>query len=123
MAASELLIGAVLLGLAAGFVAAVIRTAAPTSWKMTKPVGCPTCMGFWSTLLVITALAVTGARMNFLTGESFLMFALQVAAACGIAAWLNGQLVQAPLMVGVSPGDLAALDELAKGGSDGGSKS
>ncbi len=77
------------LGLAAGFVAAVVRTTVKEQWLQRLPVliaypfGCAVCMGFWCTL---------GVALWFGSASVVEFFA-----SAGIAAWLNGQLVPAPL--------------------------
>jgi hypothetical protein len=55
MALDAILTEALVIGLAAGFVAAAIRTLVPTSWTARKPFGCALCMGWWCAAILWTA--------------------------------------------------------------------
>lgn len=52
MALGAILSEALVIGLAAGFVAAAARVLAPSSWTAKKPFGCALCMGWWSALIL-----------------------------------------------------------------------
>lgn len=107
MAGNELLTTVLVQGLAAGIVAALLRTwdGAPfpavvrTLWrdnKKRKPLGCPVCMGTWAALLVAGAahIARVGPELH---GTAYLM---QILASAGVAAWLNGAVVP-PALTGM----------------------
>lgn len=103
MALAELLIATVLLGLAGGGLASVVR-AAPWAkrWLSVKPLGCPLCMGWWSSLFMRLAINWTpgGRGAEFVahfprwgTVESGFL----LAGATAIAAWLTAQTIQPPI--------------------------
>ena len=117
MALAELLMDVVVMGLAAGGLASIIRVAAPASWKTRKPVGCPLCMGWWCSLLIVIA-TYADPTLQLAARGAYWLGALTLLATTAVAAWLNAQVVAAPLeLPGISldeapPVALADLDPL-----------
>lgn len=87
MALDAILTEALVVGLAAGFVAAAARTLAPSSWTARKPFGCALCMGWWSA--AILWLAWNGNSLQGALHGS--LWSLLGAAA--VAALVNGWII------------------------------
>jgi hypothetical protein len=109
MALSDLLVGTVLVGLAAGGVASIFRALPwPKTWLTQKPLGCPLCMGWWAALFIVTAIQWTPTKDSaelltrfapFGTNEMF----FQLLGATAIAAWLTAQIIQPPIELPTFP--------------------
>lgn len=90
MAGSELLIGAVFLGLAAGAFAAALRVASPKAWQQRKPIGCNLCWGWWNTFFMFVLLhaARTAEGLTWLSPLGNANALLQLCAATAVAGWV-----------------------------------
>lgn len=101
MASAELLIGAVLLGLGAGAVAALIRALPwPKALLGKKPLGCPTCMGWWTCIAMFLPVWILGPEWFRLDGVFAIplhQLFIQFLAAAAVATWVNAQVIPPPL--------------------------
>lgn len=92
------LLAAVLWGLAAGAIAATIRSLPfwPEKWLAKKPLGCPLCMGFWTSIAVMVLSPVDAEAWVSLGIADILTQAFAVTA---VASLVNRLIVPVPVVV------------------------
>lgn len=96
MALQQLLIPSVVLGLAAGAFAAILRACPwPAGWTTRKPLGCPLCMGWWTgfAFWLFTHGVARADGIEGLAPMGQWLAVVQLLVVVAVASWLNAQVI------------------------------
>lgn len=99
----SLLASTVFMGLAAGWVAGLIRLRASEAAKSRKPVNCPFCLGWWATVAIVPIVTVAGIIPFELSRRGFGVWLVQLLATAAVAAVVNGWIAPPKVEIELPP--------------------